>query len=54
MATRDRLNTLTQKHQFLDNLIKKELQHPSVDTISLNRLKRKKLKIKQEIQHLAS
>jgi hypothetical protein len=46
------LSALEQKHQALERQIESELSHPAADEGRLRELKRKKLKLKDEITRL--
>lgn len=52
MAMKAHLDTLTQRHQELEAAIASEMKHPSHDDTRVNELKRLKLRIKDQIQHL--
>ncbi len=54
MTAQDHLNELTEKHRQLKQAIEEEMQHSSYNTLRLAELKRKKLKIKDEISRLQS
>lgn len=43
---------LQRKHRNLDELIEEELSHPASDELRVGELKRKKLKLKEEIERL--
>ena len=47
------LDVLSTKHRVLERKLEKALNHPSVSDIELARLKREKLKIKDEIRRLS-
>ena len=52
MSLRSHLEELTAKHQSLETQIIEAMQHPSVDTVELTRLKRRKLQLKDEMQRI--
>ncbi|MBN8551956.1 MAG: DUF465 domain-containing protein [Caulobacterales bacterium] len=52
MAIDARIRELGNRHRDLDHRIQEELRHPSTDTLTLRDLKRRKLRIKEEIQVL--
>lgn len=54
MALNAHLAELERRHQALDREIEASLAHPSVDALELVELKRKKLKLKDEISKLKS
>lgn len=54
MALNAHLAELERRHQALDREIEASLTHPSVDALELVELKRKKLKLKDEISKLKS
>jgi hypothetical protein len=47
-----RIRELSDRHKRLDAAIQAELKHPAGDEIRLHELKRKKLKLKDEIAQL--
>ena len=49
-----KIKSLISKHEFFDTLIQKKNKNPSVDHLEINNLKRKKLRIKDEIERLGS
>ncbi|MEI6559764.1 MAG: YdcH family protein [Rhodospirillaceae bacterium] len=53
MSFEDRIESLRLKHQSLEEEVRVESQRPSPDTELLARLKREKLKIKDEIARLS-
>jgi hypothetical protein len=53
MAVEAHLAQLQRKHKALEGEIEKELLHPRVDDARIAQLKRKKLKIKDEITSLS-
>ncbi|MGP1394991.1 MAG: YdcH family protein [Inquilinaceae bacterium] len=54
MSFRERIDSLRVKHAALDEQLQDEAQRPSLSNEYLNRLKREKLRIKDEIQRLAT
>ncbi len=52
MTVQAHLTELTEKHRQLKQAIEEEMQHTSYDTLRLAELKRKKLKLKDEIARL--
>jgi hypothetical protein len=52
MATSTRLAELIQRHRMLNDELAEALQHPSVDDSTLAELKRRKLKLKDEMARL--
>jgi hypothetical protein len=46
------LAELERRHQALEQEIEEALHHPSVDTLTLSELKRRKLQLKDEIAKL--
>jgi len=52
MSLQTHLSELTAKHKALDSQIEEELAHPSSDDMTIAELKRKKLKLKDEITRL--
>jgi len=54
MSIESHLAELEKKHRALDQEIEAELTHPSSDEVKLSSLKRKKLKIKDEMVRLSS
>ena len=52
MSMASHLSALEQKHQALERQIEDELNHPAADESRLRELKRKKLKLKDEIARL--
>ena len=47
------LDELSNKHRVLERKLEQALSHPSVSDIELAKLKREKLKIKDEIRRLS-
>lgn len=54
MSIESHLAELEKKHRALEQEIETELTHPSSDEVKLSSLKRKKLKIKDEMVRLSS
>jgi hypothetical protein len=54
MSLQMHLSELTAKHKALDVQIEEELNHPSSDDLTIAELKRRKLKLKDEIARLES
>lgn len=52
MSLQDRVEALQNKHAALEAAIEEELRHPLPDNAVVADLKRKKLKIKDELAHL--
>jgi hypothetical protein len=52
MSLEARIRELAEKHKRLDQAIAAELKHPAGDDVRIYTLKRKKLKIKDEIAQL--
>ena len=52
MAIDARIRELGNRHRSLDDRIQQEMAHPSTDPLKLRDLKRRKLRIKEEIQVL--
>jgi hypothetical protein len=53
MSFEDRIESLRLKHQSLEEELRIETQRPSPDTTNIARIKREKLKLKDEISRLA-
>ncbi len=53
MAKSARLETLTVKHSNLDNRIQAEMRSPLPDYLRISELKKQKLQLKDEINHLS-
>ena len=49
-----KIKSLISKHEFFDTLIQEEAQHLSIDDLEIIDLKKRKLKIKDEINKLAN
>ena len=52
MSLQTHLSELQAKHKALDLQIEEEIMHPSSDDLAIAELKRKKLKLKDEITRL--
>jgi hypothetical protein len=52
MAIEARIRELGSRHETLDRAIRDELQRPASDALRLREMKRKKLKLKEEIESL--
>jgi hypothetical protein len=52
MAVSTHLEELEQRHQMLEAELAEALQHPSTDDCKLTELKRRKLRVKDEIARL--
>ena len=52
MPVQQHLESLAERHRKLDDLISEELTHPFYDTSRIAELKRRKLKLKEEIERL--
>lgn len=52
MPAEARIRELNARHNQLEARIEEELKHPSADTLQLARLKRQKLRLKEEIESL--
>ncbi len=49
-----KIKSLISKHEFFDTLIQEKAQHLSIDDLEIIDLKKRKLKIKDEINKLAN
>ncbi len=54
MAVEARIRELGSRHQSLERMIEEETNRPAADAIKLKELKRKKLKLKEEIEALGA
>ena len=54
MALQSHLAELEKRHEVLESEIHQALMHPSVDDLAVVELKRKKLRLKEEIARLRS
>lgn len=52
MAIEQRLRELDARHRDLDIIIQNEAKRPYVDSARLSAMKRQKLKLKEEIEHI--
>lgn len=52
MSIQQHLETLAEKHRKLDDAIAQEMAHPGFDTSRVSELKRRKLKLKEEMERL--
>lgn len=52
MALSSHLLELNEKHRKLETTLHEELQHPSADPMKITELKKRKLRIKEEIERL--
>ncbi len=52
MAISAHLHELSEKHRQLDRRIEEEMARPGSDDVEIRRMKRQKLKIKEEIDRL--
>jgi len=52
MSLNDRIQTLRDRHAGLDSAIDKETSRPYPNPTMLNDMKRQKLRLKEEIEHL--
>ena len=52
MAIDARIRELDSRHRALDEAIEDELSHPSADPLHVTELKRRKLRLKEEIEGL--
>ncbi|HEV2364797.1 MAG TPA: DUF465 domain-containing protein [Caulobacteraceae bacterium] len=54
MAIEARLRELTLRHRLLDREIEEEISRPAADNVRVTDLKRRKLRLKEEIETLKS
>ena len=54
MAIDARIRELGNRHRSLDAKIHEEMTHPSTDSLKVRELKRRKLRIKEEIRELSA
>ena len=54
MSLQGRISELNHKHRQLDQQITEEAKRPAADTLRLRDLKRRKLKIKEELRWLVA
>jgi len=52
MALSAHISELIEKHRHLEDEIREELTHPGSDSLRINELKRRKLRLKEEIERL--
>jgi hypothetical protein len=52
MAVEARIRELGVRHQTLEREIETEFKRPACDTLRLKELKRQKLRLKEEMEHL--
>ena len=52
MSLESRIKELSERHKRLDAAIAAELKHPAGDDVRIHELKRKKLRLKEEIEGL--
>jgi len=52
MAIDARIRELDLRHRALEEAIEDEMSHPSADSLHLTELKRRKLRLKEEMEHL--
>ena len=52
MSLQSHLSELSAKHQALESQLDSALQHPSMDSVEIARIKRRKLQLKDEIQRI--
>ena len=52
MSLENHLQELSARHKKIDEALQEEQRRPSSDTIKMSRMKREKLKLKEEIQSL--
>lgn len=52
MAIDARIRELDNRHRNLDEAIQKELGRPSTDSLQLREMKRRKLRLKEEMEQL--
>jgi hypothetical protein len=52
MAIEARIRELDFRHQTLERAIEEEASHPAVDELRLRELKRRKLRLKDELEQL--
>lgn len=53
MSLDNHLRELNARHRKIDETLQEEQRRPSADSLTLTRLKREKLKLKEEIQSLS-
>jgi len=52
MSLQSHLSELSAKHQELEHQLDDALQHPSIDSVEIARIKRRKLQVKDEMQRI--
>ncbi len=52
MSLQSHLSELSAKHQALEHQLDSALQHPSIDSVEIARIKRRKLQLKDEMQRI--
>jgi hypothetical protein len=52
MALEAHIAELIEKHRHLEDEIREELTHPGSDSLKITELKRRKLRLKEEIERL--
>jgi hypothetical protein len=52
MAVAAHITELIEKHRHLEDEIREELTHPGSDSLKIAELKRRKLRLKEEIERL--
>jgi hypothetical protein len=52
MAIASHLAELSEKHRLLERRIEEEVARPAADDVTIRRMKREKLKLKDEIERL--
>jgi hypothetical protein len=52
MSLQSHLSELSAKHQALESQLDSALQHPSMDSVEIARIKRRKLQLKDEMQRI--
>ncbi|WGM46854.1 hypothetical protein KOAAANKH_01728 [Brevundimonas sp. NIBR10] len=52
MTIEARIRELGNRHRLLDETIQREVHHPAVDPLQVRELKRRKLRLKEEITSL--
>ena len=52
MSLQSHLSELSAKHQELELQLDDALQHPSIDSVEISRIKRRKLQVKDELQRI--
>ena len=54
MSLQDRVESLKDKHAALDAALQAESRHPQLNAIIVSEMKRKKLRIKDELERLTA